>query len=284
MNFHQPPHTYVEKVDLKVMNLDRSINFYENVIGLKVLQKEGNVVHLTANGVDPLVTLYQPENVIPKVGRTTGLYHFALLLPNRDALANVVYHLAVNNIPFGSSDHLVSEALYLSDPDGNGIEIYRDRPPSEWIWRGNEVEMAVDPLNIRELLELHDNKPWTGLPAETIMGHIHLHVSELKETENFYTNGLGFEVVCRYGSQALFISTGKYHHHIGLNTWNGVGAPKPAETSVGLHTFKLVYPSDEARKEAIESIQKLGATIIEKDSYVLTKDPSGNSIEMHVHQ
>jgi len=282
MNFHQPPHTYVEKVDIKVSNLDRSIQFYEQVIGLKVLEKNGRVVHLTANGKDSLLTLHQPENVTLNTGRTTGLYHFALLLPTRTDLANVIHHFAINGIRFGSSDHLVSEALYLSDPDGNGIEIYRDRDPSEWTWNDEEVKMAVDPLNLQELLSLHDQQPFTGLPAGTIMGHIHLHVSELNQTETFYTKGLGFEVVCRFGTQALFISTGKYHHHIGLNTWNGLGAPQPPEFSVGLLTFKVMYPTEEARNHAIHSLKELGATVVDKGSYVLTKDPSGNAIEIHV--
>src|SRR4029079_19177870 len=136
---------------------------------------------LTADGKTALLTIEQPDNVVPSQGRTTGLYHFALLLPTRSDLAQIVQHFANLGVSLGSSDHLVSEALYLSDPDGNGIEIYRDRDPSEWNWGNSEVEMAVDPLNFADLLAGGKQQSWRGLPAGTVMGHIHLHVSELKK-------------------------------------------------------------------------------------------------------
>src|SRR5690606_31295268 len=149
---------------------------------------------LTADGKTNILSLEQPSDVIPKQGRTTGLYHFALLLPEKKDLANIVVHLVENGIRFGSSDHLVSEALYLHDPDGNEIEIYIDRAPSDWSWSGEEVAMAVDPLDFERLLKNREDT-WKGLPEETVMGHIHLHVSELVKTEEFYVKGLGFDVV-----------------------------------------------------------------------------------------
>ncbi|MGM0753737.1 MAG: VOC family protein [Bacillota bacterium] len=278
MNFHKEPHIFVGDVNIKVENLERSLSFYQEVIGFQVLEHTGKRATLTADGIRPLVSLEQPENVTPKQPGTTGLYHFALLLPNRTDLGKILEHLIKLNIQLGSSDHLVSEALYLSDPDGNGIEIYRDRPSSDWTWNGNQVEMAVDPIDARGILAEADGQSWDGLPAGTVMGHIHLHVSDLKSTEDFYGRGLGFDVVSRFGSQALFISTGGYHHHIGLNTWNGVGAPSPAENSVGLNWFTLHFPSEEKRATIIRKLQSMGATIQEQNGKLLTEDPSRNRI------
>lgn len=282
-HFHREPSTYVSHVHLKVQDLQRSLKFYQEVIGFKVLNQSAKTAELTADGKTVLVTIEQPDDVVPMQGRTTGLYHYALLLPTRDDLARIVYHFANLELRVGSADHLVSEALYLSDPDGNGIEIYRDRDPSEWTWNHSEVNMTTDPLDFRDLLAGVDTEqPWQGLPEGTIMGHIHLHVSELPGAEAFYTQALGFEVVNRFGPMALFLSTGNYHHHIGMNTWNGVGAPQPAENSVGLKSYTLVYPSEEARAQVIHNLQNAGADVLQDNGQWVTKDPSGNRIILHV--
>jgi len=276
--FHRAPCTYVGRVNLKVCDLERALRFYRDVIGFRVLAQTGSTALLTADGKTVLLALERPDDVVPKQAGTTGLYHVALLLPSRTDLARIVRHFARIGLRFGHSDHLVSEALYLSDPDGNGIEIYRDRDPSEWTWNNGEVEMAVDPLDFRDLLAATEDRPWGGLPAGTLMGHIHLHVSELGAAERFYVDGLGFEVVNRYGPQALFLSTGRYHHHIGLNTWNGVGAPRPARNSVGLRSFTLVYPGETARTRAVERLRTLGVDVEEEDGMYAAEDPSGNRV------
>ncbi|MBS4210236.1 VOC family protein [Bacillus sp. FJAT-50079] len=281
MSFHREPITFVGQVNLKVQNLEQSLDFYEEVIGFKVFERTERSASLTADGETVLLSIQQPNNIIPKQRRTTGLYHFALLLPKRSDLAGIVQHFAKIGLQFGSSDHLVSEALYLSDPDGNGIEIYIDRAPSEWDWNNDEVAMTVDPLDFEDLLS-EANQAWNGLPAETVMGHIHLHVSELIKTEEFYTKGLGFEVVNRYGTQALFISDGKYHHHIGLNTWNGVGAPTPSPDSAGLESFTLMLPNEEKKKEMIAQLKNIGASVIEENGSTVATDPSGNRIYLIV--
>ncbi|MCR8843502.1 VOC family protein [Paenibacillus sp. SC116] len=281
MNFHREPNTFVGQVNLKVQNLERSLAFYQEVIGFQVLKQSATSAELTADGKTTLVKIEQPEQVIPKQPRTTGLYHFALLLPERSDLANIVRHFVELDVQIGAADHLVSEALYLSDPDGNGIEVYTDRNPGVWDWDNGIVAMTTESLDFPELMTNETGK-WSGLPAGTIMGHIHLHVADLAKAEHFYTKGLGFEIVNRFGPQALFISTGKYHHHIGLNTWAGVGAPTPPVNSPGLESYAVVFPNDAERQRIIAQLKEIGAAVQEVNGRFITTDPSGNRIQLQV--
>lgn len=280
-NFHSKPNIYINRVELRVEDLQRSLMFYQKIIGFQVLEQTEAKVLLTADGKTALLSIEQSASVIPKQSRTTGLYHYALLLPNRYELGKVLRHLLQVGYPLqGGSDHLVSEALYLADPDGNGIEIYTDRPASAWEWRNGEVVMATEAMDAEGLLAEGKGDAWEGLPSETLMGHIHLHVAEFEKIKEFYCHGLGFEVVCRYGNQALFISTGGYHHHIGLNTWQGVGAPKPLENSVGLIKYSIVFPNSESREKAANRLGELGYQVLKENGQMLTEDPSGNRIEL----
>lgn len=281
MKFHRKPITYVNHVAIKVTDLERSLKFYQEMIGFDILERTEKTAKLTTDGKRNLLSLEQPDGVLPKQGRTTGLYHFAILLPKKEDLANIVAHFLENNIRFGSSDHLVSEALYLYDPDGNQMEIYIDRDSSEWNWNGEEVVMAVDPLDFERLLEYRSpNKKWTRLPKDTLIGHIHLHVSELKKTEEFYVKGLGMDVVNRFGGQALFLSYGKYHHHVAVNTWNGVGAPAPAPNSAGLESFTLLFDNEEVLAKTISHLKQIDANVAEEEGTFVTTDPSGNRIKL----
>ena len=283
MGFHTKPTTFVGHVKIKVENLERSLKFYQDVLGFKILEQTQSTAKLTSDGKTSILSIEQPENVLPKQGRTAGLYHFAILLPKEADLANIVVHFVEKGIRFAASDHLVSEALYLNDPDGNGIEIYSDRDPSIWHWEGTEVAMATIPLDMKNLLtSIIPGKSWEGMPEKTVMGHIHLHVSELEKTEEFYVKGLGFDVVNQYGGQALFLSSGKYHHHIGVNVWNGIGASQPPENSVGLDSFTLVFANEEVRKETISDLKNIGATVTEENNKFSTHDPSGNRIELSI--
>ncbi|WP_342539302.1 VOC family protein [Sporosarcina sp. FSL K6-1540] len=282
MEFHSKPNTFVGHVNIKVQDLNRSLTFYQEILGFQVLEQTEKMAKLTTDGKTSVLSIEQPENVVPQYGKTTGLYHFALLLPKRSDLAEIVHHFMEIGLRYGSSDHLVSEALYLADPDGNGIEIYIDREPSEWTWSNGEVAMTVDPLNFEDLLSEGRPQSWKGLPAGTVMGHIHLHVSELKKTEEFYTKGLGFEVVNRYGNQALFISTGKYHHQIALNTWAGVGAPTPPLNSVGLESFTIVLADEVARNNVIAQLKNIGVAVTEENGSFVSYDPSGNRIYLGI--
>ncbi len=278
--FHQKPHVYVGEVVLKVQDLERSIKFYQEIIGLQVLSQDERQAALTADGKTTLVTIVQPEGVKPHAGRSSGLYHYAILLPSRAALSVFLRHLVETGVHFGASDHLVSEALYLNDPDGNGIEVYRDRDPSEWTWKNGKVEMLTDPLDGRGILEESD-APWNGLPADTVMGHIHLHVGDQAKAEQFYTGLLGMKTVAYY-PQASFMSTGDYHHHIAINTWQGAGAPPTPEDSAGLSWYTLVYPDEAARAEAVKLLEQASAPIKPVAGDYETNDPSGNRIRLVV--
>lgn len=276
MNFHEKPLIYTGEVHLNVTNLEKSVQYYKEVIGFKVLEEKADKVVLTADGKKPLLIIEQPENITPKEPHRSGLYHFALLLPERADLGAIIKHFVQHNVRLGASDHLVSEALYLSDPDGNGIEIYTDRPPSVWNWENDQVAMSTDPLDGESIIAESEGRTWEGLPDGTVMGHVHLHVAHLPETETFY-NALGFEVVTTY-PQALFMSNGKYHHHLGLNTWNGVGAERPSTGSAGLQSYTLIYPNEAVLDEAIRKVEALGIKVEALGHVKVTEDPSGNRI------
>ncbi|MFC0190200.1 VOC family protein [Fictibacillus aquaticus] len=280
MSFHKKPATYVSHVHLLVQDLIKSLSFYQDILGFKTLERSENQVLLTLDGKNPLLTIEQPEGVLPRQQRTTGLYHFALLVPNRKELAKVLQHFIDIRYPLqGASDHKVSEALYLADPDGNGIEIYRDRKDTEWQWNSDQIVMATEAIDVPDLLSEAVGEEFTGLHSETIMGHIHLHVADISRSQEFY-GALGFEAVSRYGSQALFVSTARYHHHIGLNTWNGAGAPAPKPNSVGMKYYTIVFADAKARSEALNRVEEMG---FKSEGYNVT-DPSGNVIKLEVRQ
>ena len=282
MNFHQKTNTFVESLELKILNMERSLAFYENIIGFKVLERVGNRAILTADGKTPLITLVQPENVTPKEAHKTGLYHFALLLPTRADLGSFLQHVIKINYPLGASDHHVSEALYLQDVDGNGIEVYADRPASSWVWQDKEVQMVTEPLKAEEVLAAGADMQWSGLPSDTVMGHIHLHVGNLEQAEAFYCKGLGFDVVTRYGGQALFVSADGYHHHIGLNIWNGRNIPAASKESVGLQLFTIHYPNDVLRSDVITRLKEMDIVVQEEKEGYITTDPFGLTIRLSV--
>ncbi|CEG24117.1 Catechol-2,3-dioxygenase [Planococcus massiliensis] len=283
MNFHQKPVTYVGEVGLKVMDLEGMVQFYTETIGFELLSKSDAKAALGVQG-KTLLNLETFEGVEPKTGRYAGLYHFAILLPSRKELGKILIHLHNNGIRLGSSDHLVSEALYLSDPEGNGIEIYRDREPEQWDWDGKEVKMAVDPLDAQGVVQAaaDSGEAWMGMPADTVMGHIHLHISNMAETQKFYVDGLGFEVLTSMGAQAMFLGDQKYHHHIGVNVWNGVGIPALPEKTAGLHYYTLVMADEAKQAEVAERLHQLGAKVEDRGDYMETQDPAGNWIRLVV--
>jgi catechol 2,3-dioxygenase len=279
--FSIDPNTHIGSTHLTVADLARSERFYTDVLGFRPIHRAGDTLTLSADGTTPLLVLTELPGAPPKPQRATGLYHFAILTPSRLDLARSLRRLAEMRYPLsGASDHLVSEALYLDDPDGNGIEIYRDRPRAEWPRLGGQIRMATDPLDIDGILgELeHDDRPWDGLAPATTIGHMHLHVADLKAAEAFYHGVLGFDIVVRYGPSALFVSAGGYHHHLGLNTWAGVGAPPAPAGSVGLRHFVVQLPSQAALEAVLERVRTADIPIEDHADGALVRDASKNAV------
>jgi catechol 2,3-dioxygenase len=244
-----PNDAHVGMVSLTVRDLDRSLSFYRDVLGFRDAAAAPGTARLGAGG-RALLELHEDTNAVPKPRRSSGLYHFAILVPSRAALGRSLRRLAEKQWPLsGASDHLVSEALYLDDPDGLGIEIYRDRPRAEWPVRNGQLQMATDPLDLHSV---HDEPgaetAWSGLDAGTVIGHVVLHVPHLDAAEAFYCGRVGFDPTVRGYPGALFVAAGGYHHHLGLNTWTGIGAPPPPEHAVGMRSFTIesdsVQPED----------------------------------------
>lgn len=279
MSFHEKPVHYVESLTLKVLDLTEMRRFYTEVLGFEIIKEKEHEIILGIGGQGILVLQYSAE-LQAKTGRYAGLYHFAILLPNRKELGKMLVHLHENRIPLGSSDHQVSEALYLSDPEGNGIEIYRDREPDEWNWRGENVHMTVDPLDVEGVVQAAQTERWSGMPEGTVLGHIHLHVSDIQAAHEFYTEVLGFDLVASLGGQALFVSDGKYHHHIGLNIWNGTGIPALPKGTAGLAHYVIRVPDESAQRLVRERLQASGAELHTQGAVVETADPSGNKIHI----
>jgi catechol 2,3-dioxygenase len=282
MNHLIHPETEIGHVHLMVSDLSRSVQFYREMIGFNILHQDHKMVTLTADGITPLLVLEEQVNAIPKPANTTGLYHFAILLPDRSSLANWLVHIVQKRYPLhGASDHLFSEAIYLADPDNNGIEIYADRPRERWERTENgEYKGVTEPLDVEDLLAEADHQPWGGLPDKTRIGHVHLHVSNIQEAYKFYCDALGFESTMRMGNHALFVSAGGYHHHLGLNTWAGVGAPMPPLNAVGMRLFTILLPNQDEVERVAERLKNMGISVIDEQETVFVKDPSGNTIQL----
>ncbi|WP_239715494.1 VOC family protein [Paenibacillus sp. 19GGS1-52] len=250
--------TEMGSVQLKISNMEESVEFYTRVIGLEVLNRYHGLVRLTADGIHPLIVLEEiADAIIMPEQSCAGLYHFALLVPTRRDLGLVLRHLLDLNVQPGSADHDVSEALYLSDQDGNGIEIYWDRPKEDWtMLSSGEIHMSAEPLNLHSLLGEAGGETWSGMASGTKMGHVHLHVRNVVESEAFYSRLLGFQPTLHYGPSAVFISAGGYHHHLGLNIWAGANAPSPPENAVGLSHYTIVNPDPGHIEEIINELEK----------------------------
>lgn len=280
-------------VSLNVPDLQRSLDFYEKILGFKVftrisderalLSVDGNSSHLiellkakaNANNdtFNPLVT----------ATRRAGLYHFAILLPERKYLADMLQNLRDNrdHVYFdGLADHLVSESIYIRDPDFIGIEIYRDRPMTEWNWDGNRIEMATLPLNTNDLLRESTDKGWKGMPPKTTIGHVHLHVRDLARAKEFYHEILGLNLTATIPSAAFF-AAGKYHHHIAANTWLGTDVMPASPQSIGLNHFSIELPSKEEFQRLVKQLSRCGkgvTTLSERSGF--TYDMDGIKIQV----
>jgi catechol 2,3-dioxygenase len=274
--------TSLGAVSLTVSDLGRSRSFYEAGLGLSVRELDDGALGFSASGGAELMRLYGDASAGPLDRRATGLYHLAVLFPSRLDLAHALARLAeVRWSLDGVADHLVSEALYLSDPDGNGIELYRDRPREEWTYAGGQLEMATLPLDLQgladELSAAVELQPHA--PAGTTIGHVHLQVADIPAAEAFYHGVLGFDVTTRGYPGALFVSAGGYHHHLGLNTWHSAGSGPAAPGSVGLRSYEIVLPDDDELSRVLDRVRDAGLTPESETAHGATvRDPSGNLI------
>ena len=262
-------------VHLTVSDLERSLAYYRKVVGLDVLEQDADRASLGADSTELLGLVEQP-GAQPSDGYT-GLFHFALLVPDRPSLARWLTHAVRDEVPLtGLSDHYVSEAIYLRDPDRHGIEIYADRPRELWEGRVGE-RMTTEPLDVKDLLGEADGD-FDGMPAGTTMGHVHLKVASIPQTVEFYRDVLGFDLVVERVPQAAFLSAGGYHHHLGANTWESAGAPPPPAASAALRHATVVLPSAEARDDAVRRVADAGQEPEATATGTLVRDPSGNAV------
>jgi catechol 2,3-dioxygenase len=274
-----PSETRMGYVHLTVSDLGRAIDFYRQSIGLHLIGRDAGEVSL-GTGQRELLRLTEAPGASRVPGRTR-LYHFALLVPSRQALGNVLRNLMATQTKIsGGADHLVSEALYLDDPDGNGIEIYRDRPREEWKMRHGRPQMDTLPLDFEGILAGAggSENAWNKLPADSVLGHMHLHVAQLEQAANFYKEVIGFDLQAQLGRSAAFLSAGGYHHHLGINTWAGEGAPPPPEGAVGLRYFSVELPEKAALKQLIGQLQRAQVSYESSADGFYVRDPSQNKM------
>ncbi|HSM23497.1 MAG TPA: VOC family protein [Anaerolineaceae bacterium] len=272
----------IGKVHYNVSNLDRAAYFFEEGLGMKVLEKTHGEITLGTVDDQALLVLHKVNNPPPRK-KTTGLFHLAIRLPSREDLARLVYHLVNNQVELeGIADHGVSEALYLTGPEEMGIELTSDRDSEDWpIDEEGQLEMLTEELDIDDLMMSIQgkNKKWTGLPTGTTIGHIHLRVAELETTAAFYTS-LGFEITQAYGEQALFFASGEYHHHIGANTWQSAGASPLEADTAGLSYFEVVVPNQESIDKLANDLSESGLELNKVEDGILLVDPNGIQLKL----
>ena len=280
--YRLPPAARVGLVDLQVSDLERSLDFYQRVLGLLAHSRSEGRADLGAVGDPvPLVRLHERRGVkpVPRQGRI-GLYHFAILLPDRASLGRFVAHLGEVGARAGAADHLVSEALYLHDPDGLGIEVYADRARDSWQSADGELRMATLPLDVAGVVAAAGDRQWTGMPSGTGMGHVHLHVGDLERASGFYHDALGLDTMVWSYAGALFMAAGGYHHHLGLNTWAGADAVAAREDEARLISWQLVLPDATSVAEARRSVEAGGFELRDAPAGWFSADPWGTTLQV----
>jgi catechol 2,3-dioxygenase len=281
--YRLPDATRLGRVRLQVSDLTRSLEFYEGTLGMRVVERSATEAVLAVHGDDRvLVELVERPGARPAGRGRLGLFHFAILLPDRAALGRFVRHLAESGVHAGAGDHLVSEAFYLHDPDGLGIEVYADRPRSTWRREGRELMIATDPVDVRGVIDAAGDAPWTGMPAGTVMGHVHLHVGDLARASAFFSDALGFDRMTWRYPGALFLGAGGYHHHLGTNTWAGSGARPPADDDARLLEWTIELPTADDVAAAAASLAAADHPVEAVADGTVTRDPWGTDIRLRV--
>ena len=273
-----PASTSLGAVRLRVSDPDGVGDFYRRAVGLHDLGSVDGIVRLGTPAGAPILELAGDPSAPARPPRSTGLFHLAILLPSRADLAQAVHRVSRAGRSFsGAADHLVSEALYLDDPEGNGVEIYRDRPREEWARRDGEIEMATLAIDLDGVLAaLPPGTPDEGVPDGTVMGHVHLQVRDIPEAEAFYHGVLGFDPVVRGYPGALFVSAGGYHHHLGLNTWGTRDAPPPPPGARGLDRYRVILPGRADVDALAARLAAAGHQAVPDRDGLVAVDPSGN--------
>ena len=276
-----PEATHVSRVQLRTPRLARALDFYQRVIGFQVVDRGESEASLSATGRPPtLLVLTEYKHAAPRPRRATGLYHFAIRFPTRRDLAHAVLRLFAASYPTeGGSDHGMAESIHLKDPDGNGVELYADRPRDEWPTRNGELQLIMRLLDLDSLLATADEDSISAhAPARTDIGHINLHVANLAEAEEFFHDFLGLEVTARIERSATFLATGGYHHHIAVNTWGG--KMHPPENSVGLISYRLAVPNSETLVNLEARARYFGYEARTADGVLQVRDPNGCWLEV----
>lgn len=282
-DFRLPEATRVGHVELQVADLERSVRYYSEVIGLRVVEASGAIARLGAQEDDGVLVVLREQPAARRADARPhlGLFHFAILLPSRAALGRFVRHVSTQGVRMGAGDHLVSEAFYLTDPDGLGIEVYADRPRETWRRRGRELVMGTAPVDVRDVMAAGGAEPWSGAPAGTTMGHVHLHVGDLEAAAAFYGDAIGFDRMVWTYPGALFFGAGGYHHHLGTNTWAGSRATTPGPDDARLLAWTLVLP-DEASVAAVRaSVEAAGHAAADVAGGFSVADPWGARLVLH---
>ena len=282
-----PDELTLGQVRLQVSDLARSVDYYEQVLGLRTTDRSAGRASLAPHGeAAPLVELVEKKGAppAPRRGRL-GLFHFAILLPDRPSLGRFVKHLGAIGAHAGAGDHLVSEAFYLQDPDNLGIEVYADRPRNTWRRKGRELMMATDPVDVPSLVAEAGDSTWSGMPAGTRMGHLHLHVGDLERATAFYSEALGLDRTVWEYPGALFMSAGGYHHHLGNNLWAGAGATPAGPDDAQLLEWTMRFPANGgagalALGATVDSLGRWGFQAERQDETVLTRDPWGQALRL----
>lgn len=275
--YHQQYNMYIKSVTLNVKDLNKSRQFYTSVLGLRIVNETQSRLELGANKDEVLLTLNEVKNATS--GHREGLYHLAFLFPSKVALANTFIHMVEQHYPFaGAADHGVSEALYLQDPDGNGIELYYDRDVKDWPVKDGHLDMYTKMIDLDALIKTATIKFDTVDPA-TIIGHVHLKTNSISEMFEFYVDLIGFQMMVVYGKEAIFIADAKYHHHLGINTWE-----KPLDAhdpnQVGLQEMNLIIPSLKAM-HFIEKLKKNDIKIFNDGLGDFIIDPIGIKLRLN---
>jgi catechol 2,3-dioxygenase len=279
--YRLPAATRLGRVRLQIADLDRSIQYYETVIGLRVVDRRDGVATLAPHGDDRVIVELREKKGVRSIGRrgNIGLYHFAILLPDRASLGRFVKHLGEIGAYAGMSDHFVSEAVYLTDPDGLGIEVYADRPRTSWKVEDRQLSMTTIPLDVQNLVASSGDDAWTGMPAGTVLGHVHLYVQDIADAERFYHAGVGFDKVVWSYPGALFMSAGGYHHHLGTNTW-AAGAPLSTDDDARLLEWEIVVPTPDDVQKAAAAIAGAGFETKRDGNDVAVRDPWGTQLRL----